>query len=271
MPEASEVRLTTEYLQSVLKGKYISSWIFSGGRYTDDPPDGFEEFDEALPLRVDDIECKGKFIYFTLSDEDKQYFIFHSLMMTGRWQVRYDDYCKWFVEYGDSEDSEKLSTLWFRNPRALATLRFTSSQQELTDKLNSLGPDILREEFKLPLFKTLVEQYKGRNITSFLMDQGILSGCGNYIKAEALYYAKISPLRRMSTLTEREIERLYEGVRIIPRLAYNNKGVSLRDYADADGKKGKHSAALKVYGKASAKKTKTPDGRTTYWDPKRQT
>ena len=41
-----------------------------------------------------------------------------------------------------------------------------------------------------------------------LTDQEIISGCGNYIKSEALYYVKISPLRKVSTLTQKEIELL---------------------------------------------------------------
>ena len=265
IPEAAEVRLTIDFLNKSLMNNKITNWIFSDGRYADEYPDGYKEFDKALPLVVTEVNCKGKFIYFLLSDNNgKKYYILHSLMMTGRWQNDYDEYCKWFVEI------ENGKTLWFRDPRAFATITFTSDKKILDDKLNKLGPDILRSEFKLPLFKELAEKYKTRNITSFLMDQSVISGCGNYIKAEVLYDAKISPLRKVGEIKENELELIYQALYIIPRIAYNNRGVSLKDYTDENGESGCHETNLKIYGKSWAKRTKTPDGRTTYWDPKHQ-
>ena len=129
----------------------------------------------------------------------------------------------------------------------------------------------MKPEFKLDKFKALVKKYNNRNITAFLMDQQVISGCGNYIKAEVLYYAKISPCRKTGNLKDNETELLYEALRIIPRLSYNNQGLTLRDYTDEDGNKGTYTKNLKIYGNKKAKKTKTADGRTTYWDPKYQT
>ena len=102
------------------------------------------------------------------------------------------------------------------------------------------------------------------------MDQKVIAGCGNYIKAETLWYAEVSPMRKVGDLNEREIELIYEGLRVISRVSYNNKGLSLKDYADENGKDGRYADNLKVYGKKYAKRTKTADGRTTYWDPTRQ-
>lgn len=265
MPEGPECRLTVDFLNEALASEVVTNWIFSGGKYTDEYPDGYETFDEALPLVLREVSCKGKFIYFTFIDNDsKEYYVLHSLMMTGRWQKNHDDFCKWFLE------TEGGRTIWFRDPRAFATLSFTDDPDVLQAKLDSLGPDIMRPEFKLPLFKSLAVKYDNRNVTSFVMDQAVISGCGNYIKAEALYEAKISPLRKIAELSEAELESLYHALRIIPRVSYNNKGVSLRDYADENGKDGYYGRDLKVYSKKGARKTSTADGRTTYWDPNRQ-
>ena len=71
-------------------------------------PSGFAEFDKSLPLLVKNISCKGKFIYGIFTDsDDREHYILHSLMMTGRWQNNYDKYCKWFLEL----DNKK--TIWF--------------------------------------------------------------------------------------------------------------------------------------------------------------
>lgn len=228
MSEIVEVRLTVEYLNNALKGKKITDWIFSGGNYTEEYPEGYIEFDASLPLMVKNVESKGKLIYFTLTndDEDKYFYIMHSLMMSGRWQKNHDEYCKWFVEVDDGK------TLWFRDPRAFATVKFTSHIDVLHDKLGKLGPDIMSSEFSLPIFRELVKKYSTRNICSFLMDQSIISGCGKYIKSEVLYDAKISPLRKMSSLSDNDIDLLYQALCVIPRVSYNNKDVTLRDYAD---------------------------------------
>tara|TARA_A100001015_G_scaffold234992_2_gene266649 strand:+ start:143 stop:943 length:801 start_codon:yes stop_codon:yes gene_type:complete len=265
MPEGPECRLTVEYLNRVLCGKKILDWVFCGGQYVEKDPIGFPEFDKSLPLLVKNISCKGKFIYFILVDDnDQEYYILHSLMMTGRWQNNHDKYCKWFLELNNKK------TLWFRSPRSFSTVLFTSDKSVLQNKLDKLGPDIMGREFFLPNFKLLCQKYSKRNITSFLMDQQVISGCGNYIKAEVLWYASISPLRKVKSLTNEEIELLYEGLRIIPRLSYNRKGLSIRDYKNENNEPGEYSSSLKVYGNKSVTRTKTPDGRITYWDPTRQ-
>lgn len=262
MPEGPEVRLTVDFLNKSLQNKNITNWVFTGGKYTDVFPDGYQEFDIGLPLLVKTINCKGKFIYMILSDEnDNEYYIFHSLMMTGRWQKNYDKYCKWFV------DIDNNTTIWYRDTRSFGTLIFTKNSSLLTKKLNELGPDIMTPEFTLEIFIKLLKKYNNRNICSFLMDQYVISGCGNYIKSEVLYDAKISPLRKTSELSNDEIYLLYQALCVIPRVSYNNKGLSLRDYADENGKQGYQERNLKIYGKRSARKTKTSDGRTTYWDP----
>lgn len=264
MPESAECRLTTDFLNDILEGRCISKWGFVGGKYVDEQPEGFDEFEDALPLMVEEVNCKGKFIYFVFHNEEHSFYILHSLMMTGRWQKEYDEQCKWYIELDNDQ------TIWFRNPRSLATLKFTTDYDVLQAKLDSLGPDILTDEFTLPVWRYLVRIHSNRNITAFLMDQSVIAGCGNYIKAEALYYAGISPMRKIGSLKEHESEKLFEALRIIPRVSYNNRGLSIRDYADENGVKGNYESVLSIYGKTSAKRTKTADGRITYWDPKCQ-
>lgn len=262
MPESAEVRLTVDFLCRYFKNKKITEWVFCGGNFTEIYPNGYEEFDANLPMTISNISCKGKFIYFILENsKGKLFYILHSLMMTGRWQKKYDEYCKWFVE------TDKKDTIWFSDPRSFATISFTDDINVLNMKLESLGMDILTSDFKLPLFKDLIKKYPLKNICAFLMDQSIISGCGNYIKAESLYDAKVSPLRKIGDLDENEINLLFQALVTIPRIAYNNKGLSIKDYKDENGNKGHHDRNLKIYGKKYAKLTKTADGRMTYWSP----
>ena len=149
--------------------------------------------------------------------------------MTGRWQDYEDKYCRWYIELSNGE------CIWFRNPRCLATLEYTSKKKELENCINKLGPDILTDDFNLNIWKSLICTHKNKNITSFLMNQNIISGIGNYIKSEALYYAKISPRRKIGSLKETEQLKLFEGIRIIPRISYNKGGLSINDYTSSDG------------------------------------
>lgn len=260
MPESAECRLTAEYLNSRLENKVIYKWVFLDEK----EPRGFDEVEVNLPLLVERVSCKGKLIFFVLHNENQHFYVLHSLRMTGKWQDEQDGHCRWYIE---TDNDEKI---WFRNPRCLATLQFTSDDKVFQKMLDDLGPDILTDEFNLKTWKTLLRQHKKKNITSFLMNQNIISGCGNYIKAEVLYYSKISPLRKVGSLNENEQDQLFEALRIIPRMAYNDNGLFLRNYTDSKGEKGYYENQLKIYGKSHAKRTKTADGRTTYWDPEIQ-
>ena len=258
MPESSEVKLITEYISSILENKMITDWNIISGSYTENPPDGFENFRCNLPLLVESVKCKGKFIYFTLFNEDKRVYVLHSLRLTGRWQPFEDKYCRWFIEI------ENKDRLWFRDPRGFATIEFTENKYVLDEMLGNLGPDILTEEFSLPVWKRLVEKHKNKNITAFLMSQDIISGIGNRIKSEALYYSKISPMRKTGTLKDYESEKLFEAIRVIPRIEYNKlSNISDNLYH-------KKYLDLKIYGNPKAEKTKTADGRITHWDTKSQ-
>lgn len=264
MPEGPECRSTIDYLNKNLQGKLVTEWVFCGGSFPDNYPEGYTEFNDALPLKLKEVNCKGKFIYFIFTDADKEYYILHSLMMTGRWQKSYNDYAKWYLE------TDNGKTMWFCDPRSFATIKFTSDYKILEEKLTSLGPDIMTREFTLPKFQELVKKYSKRNITAFVMDQEVISGCGNYLKAEILYYAKISPLRKINSLTKKEVELLYEGLKIIPRISYNMWGTKIKKILDEDEICHYNIKELQVYGKKTAKRTKTADGRITYWDPKHQ-
>ena len=152
MPEGPECRLTTDYLNKIFLHKTITNWVFCGGKYTDSYPEGYNIFDSNLPLKISHITCKGKLIYFILQDTNGlEYYILHMPKMSGKWQKITDSNCKWFVEL-----EEKKETIWFSDIKGFASLQFTNSKKKFDNKLNCLGPDIMRPEFKLPIFKELI-------------------------------------------------------------------------------------------------------------------
>jgi formamidopyrimidine-DNA glycosylase len=52
---------------------------------------------------------------------------------------------------------------------------------------------------------------------------------------EALFEAKIHPMRSANSLSEEEIKRLYQAIRRVLRAAIKNKGASVRNYYRPNG------------------------------------
>jgi endonuclease-8 len=86
-------------------------------------------------------------------------------------------------------------------------LRLTSETRARNDpSLMQLGPDPLRPDFDADAAVERLRRYgAGRDIGDVLLDQGIISGTGNAIRAEALFRARVSPFRAIDDLSEDEL------------------------------------------------------------------
>ena len=113
-----------------------------------------------------------------------------------------------------------------------------------------LGPEPLDEAFTLDLFRTCLTRRSGR-LKSLLLDQTFVAGLGNIYADEALFAARLHPLRKADTLTEEEQARLHEAIRMVLRRAVDARGTTLSDqgYVDAEGQTGKYQDRITVYGR----------------------
>ena len=82
-----------------------------------------------------------------------------------------------------------------------------------------------------------------------LLDQRTLAGLGNIYVDEALWYARLDPLRPAGGLDAAELQRLHRGIRKALRLGIERQGASLRDYARPDGESGAMQDEFRVYGR----------------------
>ena len=73
---------------------------------------------------------------------------------------------------------------------------------------------------------------------------------GNIYAIEALWRAKIHPLRQAGSLRPAEIARLHEAIRWVLRKGIRFGGASRRDYVDARGNEGRMQREFNVYGRA---------------------
>jgi formamidopyrimidine-DNA glycosylase len=75
------------------------------------------------------------------------------------------------------------------------------------------------------LFKNQIKKEKNlhKPIGNVLMDQKIVSGFGNYLRADILWMSKINPFRNVSTLTDGELLDIYKNARILTWGEYDRK------------------------------------------------
>nr|MDT0665130.1 Fpg/Nei family DNA glycosylase [Micromonospora sp. DSM 115978] len=75
-----------------------------------------------------------------------------------------------------------------------------------------LGIDPLDPEFTPARFAALLPEAGRSQVKGVLTDQTVLAGVGNAYSDEALWAAKLSPFKPVSSLTEDEVLRLYDGL-----------------------------------------------------------
>jgi len=75
-------------------------------------------------------------------------------------------------------------------------------------------------------------------IKALLFDQTFIAGIGNMYADEALFAARIHPLRSGGSLSPEEIESLYGAIQRVLWSAIGNKGASTDTYFRPDGTRG---------------------------------
>ena len=108
------------------------------------------------------------------------------------------------------------------------------------------GPEPLAHSFSAA---RLTDRLKGRSarLKTLLLDQTFIAGVGNIYADEALWRARLHPLRAADTLTAEEVRRLHRAVRAVLRQGIANRGSSFADYVGADGEPGDNAERLAVY------------------------
>lgn len=284
MPEGVEVKISGELIKPLVLNKYVSNIRFDDdSRYggpNKSPPEGYDKFLGTFrkledigyvvsPLKIIDVKCKGKFMYWQF---DNGWYMYCTFGMTGQWSPTAGKHVCLVMKLHDSDGA--FSKVYFNDPRHFGTIKFISNEKELKAKLNELGWDPLSNSLNkwMPWLKSELSTSK-KPIGQVLMDQSVFAGVGNYIRAEALYAAQMSPWRISSTLPAQDIETLCKAIVDVMEESYKWQGATLLTYKDAYGNEGKYSSCFKVYGRSKdplgnvIKTENTPEGRTIHWCP----
>jgi formamidopyrimidine-DNA glycosylase len=114
----------------------------------------------------------------------------------------------------------------------------------------AFGPEPLDLAFTVRDFRQRLRRRSGR-LKSLLLDQSFLAGVGNIYADEALWAARLHPLRTVGTLRPADERRLYEAMRSILGEAVERRGSSVDDYTAPDGD-GSMQDRLQVYQRTGA-------------------
>jgi formamidopyrimidine-DNA glycosylase len=113
----------------------------------------------------------------------------------------------------------------------------------------------------------LGERLAGRrtSLKAALLDQRTLAGLGNIYVDEALWRARINPLRPAAGLDRSELRRLHRSIRAALEHGLARQGSTLRDYRLPDGSGGSMQDEFRVYGRRDepCDRCGTPIARTT--------
>jgi len=107
------------------------------------------------------------------------------------------------------------------------------------------GPEPLEDDFTLAAFRRRLRRRTGR-LKPLLLDQSFIAGVGNIYADEALFRARLHPLRSVRTLRPDDERRLYREIRAVLAEAIERRGSSVDDYVAPDGE-GSMQEYLAVY------------------------
>ena len=124
------------------------------------------------------------------------------------------------------------------------------SDSELSDFFSDVGPDPL--EISAATFVKLVEGRRSP-VKNLLLNQKLVSGVGNIYANEALYLAKVHPLRPACKLNLSERRNLFLTLRRVLREAIRSNGTTIADYRTSDGVPGSYQNRLRVYDREGEK------------------
>ena len=193
MPEGPEAYIMSKYLEKyILNKKFVS--ITSNTKTKVDLPN---------KSSVIKLESYGKVITIITKD----YYVNIHLGITGWLVTKKPKIYKYVLNFSNK-------SFYLQDRRRFSSIKIFKKEDHINYINSKYGVDILSKEFTYKKFKSYFIN-TNKNICSLLLDQKYFAGLGNYIKNEALYLSKISPLRKTSTLKEYQLKRLFNMIKFV--------------------------------------------------------
>jgi len=270
MPELPEVETIKRDL-SILVGRPLKAITVYDEAYLEKNEITLKELKKLEGQKLLQLSRKGKYLFFHFS---KHILGFH-LGLTGSLILLagknpFDKFQHKVLSLNFLDMS-----LLFSDMRKFGRLFLFDEEKSFQNFLFNIGQDAL--EIGLSQFKEALRSIR-KPIKSALLDQKVISGIGNIYADEILFRAGINPLRSASSLSDEELEKLYQTMREVLHLAIQLRGSTIKDYVDGLGRAGMFQTEHLVYqkfGKPCPRCGETIEkikvaGRTTSYCPKCQ-
>ena len=244
MPELPEVETIRAHLAASVTGRRFARVQILDSRLTR-PADPDAVARELQGERVQQVRRRGKYVVFVF--ESGRHLLVH-LRMTGTFghdssgRAGADPYRRAVVSLDDGSD------VIYRDVRRFGTWHLLEPSELEPYWDGRLGVEPLEPEFTA---RHLADALAGRRapIKAAVLDQRTVAGVGNIYADEALWRARLHPLRPSGSLTFSEVSRLRRAVRSALEAGIAHQGATLRDYRAPDGATGTMQDKFKVYGR----------------------
>ena len=186
--------------------------------------------------KVESLGRRGKYLIFQLSNGRS--LIMH-LRMTGVLLLNpkgVDRYARAVFHFSNGH------RLVFSDRRRLGLLWLVEDADTVVCKL---GPEPLDESFTPGILGQRLSRHH-IPVKAALLDQCIVAGIGNMYADEALFAARIHPLRKTDSLSPEEVQTLYRSIRRVLGAAIGSKGASVDTYVRPEGEPGTAHFDFKV-------------------------
>jgi endonuclease-8 len=199
VPEGDTIHRAAKTLQAALAGKAVT-------RFETVLP-ALARVDDQTPLRgrtIERVHAIGKHLLIELSGGLT---LRTHLRMNGTWHI-YRTGERWIRPRSEMRlaiATEDFVAVGFNVPVA----EFLDERAKVrSEELRRLGQDVVGAEFDLAAARERVRGYADREIANVLLNQRVVAGIGNVYKSELLFLKRIDPFRRVSDLSDAEIDGL---------------------------------------------------------------
>jgi formamidopyrimidine-DNA glycosylase len=238
LPELPEVETIRAQLAPRLEGRMLARVEILDPRLTR-PYDLFEVAEELEGDRVVSVERRGKYLLLRL--ESGLDLLVH-LRMTGGFHWKPVTHERAVLELDDG------TRLAYRDVRRFGTWLVLEGAELEPYLATKNGPEPLGPRFTSRWLGTQLARRRAP-LKAVLLDQRVVAGLGNIYADEALWRARLNPLRQANGLSDEELGRLVRALRTSLRTGIARQGSTLRDYAAPDGAAGSMQDEFRVYGR----------------------
>lgn len=219
MPEGPEIWRAADKIGDAISGKRVEELFFAF--------DELKEFETTLKgVEVVSVTPRGKAIITAFGN---------NLNMYSHNQL----YGKWMIRNRGNEPKTNRSLRVAIHTEDKSAFLYSASEIEMlkddeVDKhsyIQKLGPDVVHPEttYEEVLARYKSDTFRNRKLSTLLLDQGFLSGVGNYLRSEILFTSGVDPEYRPKDCTKEQIKKLAKNSIDLSRRSYETGGLTTSD------------------------------------------